>query len=190
MSLLTGGNYVLQDRAPLGGYLRDGFGEGVKVVTAKHVCTLIRRCGLLALVEREDLSRRWVQVSHMTLIGPGVDPGEAAQAELGLAEWESDGALYPVVVAPAASADDGMLRVIYLEDGTSAEIPRRELRPLPKGGDAVHYDDEQGEPVPAVVIGYPSESQWVVEVGLSRERGKRVLVEVTRVKVTKADRGR
>jgi len=173
--------------APLGGFRRDAFGVGatclVSVYGKRHPCTIVRRVGPVALVRFDDLSSRWVQVSELTLVGRGADPGTDAEAKVGLALWRTT--LYPAVVVADPSAADEMLRVAFLLDGGSW-ISQTRLYDLPARGDRIHFVDENKRQVTARVLSYPS--PWVVEVELASGFNKVRLVEVGRINVTKEDR--
>tara|TARA_R110002072_G_scaffold288122_2_gene454200 strand:- start:2852 stop:3508 length:657 start_codon:yes stop_codon:yes gene_type:complete len=184
---VAGGHILGPVRAPQEGFRSDGFGAGARVLIPDEegeARVAIRR-GPMALVERQDHTRTWQQVSSLTLLGEGRDARAALKDKLQLAPWSEDEALYPSLVI--AQSGERSVRVLYLEsDG--AWVESDSLRPMPTRGEAITFAKSEQDLISGRVVGYPG--PWVVEIAPDRDRGERIMAELLWVYVSKGDQGR
>jgi serine/threonine protein kinase len=184
---VAGGHVLGPVRAPARGFRRDAFGIGARVLIPKedHEAKIQVRLGPLALVERQDQTRAWLQVSSLTLLGEGVDASAAVKDRIYLAPWSENESLYPAVVVARTQA--GLVRLAYLEND-GAWVSGSSLRPLPSPGEAISYGPSEDEEIRGRVVSYPS--PWLVEIAPDSNREERILAEVLWVYVSKRDQDR
>jgi len=135
---VAGGHVLGPVRAPEFGFRRDGFGQGARVLIPDEAreAKIALRKGPMALVERQDRTRAWLQVSSLTLLGEGRDASAALKDKLQLAPWSENETLYPALVV--AKGAEGLVTVLYLESD-AGWVESDTLRPLPTRGEAVTF---------------------------------------------------
>ncbi len=191
VELLVGNHAMGPFRPPEDGFRRDAFGVGAQALVTRDgysiPCTVRCRKGPVALVELADESQSWVPVILLTLRGEGRDPGDDVEAEVVLAPWALDRALYPAVIVHGEEDEGAPVRAAYL-DASTAWVQREALRPLPRASERAHYTDPDGTKVATIVVDYPG--LWVVGVAAPSKDGTKRLVALNRLYVAGSDQER